>query len=195
MLLGCCHCGSPPSESTPPSQSVPPSASQSQSQSNNPSSEGSNPRFGCTHCIGSVQPAVMKATIGYTGTGGGLCCASYNQAQYLLYPTSGCDYESTERALNGSPGFCTAQADSRVALQYTGSAMRLTYRYYDTGTLTRIVWEKSYTSGLLECLIPHTLTYVRLNFFAPALPRRWSNLSPCATSSESVPLTVTIGPA
>ena len=188
MLLGCCHCGeTPPSESTPPSQSIPPSESQSRSTSL--SGDGSSSYRGCSLCIGSVAPAVMKATIGYTGTGPNACCADYNQPSYLLYPISGCDYGSAEMPCPTGPGF-----NNRVLLQFTGSLIRCTYVFFNTGTASIIRWEKPYTPGTLNCLVAHELTYVRLDFFNPALPRKWSNVNLC-TTTQLVPLMITVGPA
>jgi hypothetical protein len=201
MLLGCCHCGEePPSESIPPSESESQSESQSQSLSDSASDESSNPYLGCSICIGGVAPAVMKATIGYTGTGVGLCCAAYNQPNYLLYPIVGCDYGSAEKPLNQflSPASCIEQLDpldpSRVRLTYTATLMRVDYVYYAAGTPIRIRWEKTFVAGTMNCLINHTLDYVRLDFFNPALPRKWAGPPVCATT-QSVPASITVGPA
>ena len=51
MLLGCCHCGETPSESTPPSQSLPPSVSESVP----PSESDSGPSYSeiSSSCISS----------------------------------------------------------------------------------------------------------------------------------------------
>jgi len=184
-LLGCCHCGQTPSESTPPSVSQ----SRSQSQSQSQSGASSIALIVCTACIGSVSPAVMKATIGYTGTGANACCYPYNQREYLLYPTVGCDYGSSELPCTTGPGH-----NNRVLLQFTGSAIRCTYVFFSTGTASIIRWEKPYTPGSLNCLVPHSLDYVRLDFFSPALPRKWSNINLCQTT-QSVPASITVGPA
>lgn len=190
MLLGCCHCGEDPSSDPPPSESTPSidSSSESQSQSDSASDDGSNPYRGCSQCIGSVAPAVMKATIGYTGTGVNPCCAPYNQPSYLLYPIVGCDYGSNEQPCSTGPFY-----NNRVLLQYTGAAIRVTYVFFNLGTASLIRWQKAYSPGTLNCLETHTLEYVRLNFFAPALPRRWSNLNLCDT--QNVPQFITVGPA
>jgi hypothetical protein len=196
MLLGCCHCGETPSESFPPSDSQ----SQSLSETINGSSSGSY--IACDVCLGGVSPARLKATIMYSGTGTLPCCATYQQTDYTLYPIVGCDYGSAEKPGNmfqfATPPRCDEWLGTdpyRVILQFVNPLlMRLTYSFYNAGSFSQLRYEKTFASGTtINCLESHTLDYVRLNFIAPALPRRWSASSPCTTNT--VPETVTVGPA
>jgi hypothetical protein len=84
MLLGCCHCGETPSESTPPSQSLPPSTSQSLP----PSDSASGPDYSVigSGCISSFGCAAIprRLTWNITVSGGSwdgnidCLCPSYN---------------------------------------------------------------------------------------------------------------------
>jgi hypothetical protein len=72
MLIGCCHCGETPSESTPPSQSA----------------SASILTLGCGSCRYGVAPQRIRVSIGVPG-GSGPCCSHYSQPSYLCNWRSG----------------------------------------------------------------------------------------------------------
>jgi hypothetical protein len=131
MLLGCCHCGETPSESTPPSvsQSLPPSDSASESMS--ASASASYGIVGCNACDGNVMPA--RYTIATSKIAGSLyagCNAEYT-GNFAVYhtpsglsplPSAGtpsfpdiggtdCRFYSTDLALKFRTATCLASAN------------------------------------------------------------------------------------
>ena len=73
MLLGCCHCGETPSESTPPSQS----------DSGSASSGASIETLICGVCQDSVAPRFITLNFTYSGTTG-VCCSVYSAGAYSM---------------------------------------------------------------------------------------------------------------
>jgi|694.fasta_scaffold26491_15 hypothetical protein len=152
MLLGCCHCGETPSESTPPSvsQSLPPSGSLSASAS--ASASASFGIAGCNACDSNVMPT--RYTIASTKSAGSLfagCNAEYT-GNFTVYhmpsgltplPSAGtpafpniggtdCQFYSTELALKFRTATCAATTNVS-GRRFTASIVRTdlggSYRY------------------------------------------------------------------
>jgi hypothetical protein len=143
MLLGCCHCGETPSESTPPS------VSQSQSQSQSVPSVSESPiserPLVCGDC--DAVPYRWKVTLTGWGAAGSFpthatCCGNRNASfivsqhvgafPYLiggLNVTNFCRiWKSAEFAKNhtASPPICTDLAPPLIAMGLRGSGLSAT---------------------------------------------------------------------
>ena len=152
MLLGCCHCGETPSESTPPStsQSLPPSGSFSTSAS--ASASASYGTTGCEGCDGNVMPT--RYTIASSKTAGTLyagCNTEYTGNFTMYHNASGlspaenvgspafpilggtlCKFYSTELALKFRPATCVATSNvsgRRFVAAITRTNLGGSYRY------------------------------------------------------------------
>lgn len=172
MLLGCCHCGETPSESTPPSQSIPPSNSISQSTPGPSDGPLSTDPLTCGVCV--VVPAKWVVTLsGWNGINAShdTCCGGMN-GEYLLsistatstICTIGSSYcriwESAEKAkhlgtANGTPPPCTNETSPRVMLAMTSPLPPTTNivvsvlygRLGGFGTATADCFQYSFTSS------------------------------------------------
>jgi hypothetical protein len=115
MLLGCCHCGSPPSESTPPSVSE-----------SLPISEVIN-NCGRENCISSVFARRYKLTFNYNQTA--RCGPTYSAGTYILeFFTIGgdfCSFRSSGFGINWAGGLCN-----------TGVLRLATLGFYNNGLST-----------------------------------------------------------
>lgn len=101
MLLGCCHCGEEPSDSTPPSESV--ESSQSDSESSVIPTIGA-----CTErCISGIAPTRYLLTVSTTSVA--TCDAQY-VGTFVLRISQGavgsCGYATTQRAIRVNQSGC-----------------------------------------------------------------------------------------
>jgi hypothetical protein len=177
MLLGCCHCGETPSESTPPSQSLPPSTSQSLP----PSDSASGPDYSVigSSCISSFGCAAIPRRLtwnvavstGNWGSNPDCLCAAYDGSFTLKFcecvyvPFLGLyalHYATDNLGVwRGRAGFpdtdtsgCRTKATGNCSPNYTLSSSRLYYAVIYPNDMS--VYSTHYKTR--EDVFPSTLT-------------------------------------
>ena len=159
MLLGCCHCGETPSESTPPSQSQ--SQSQSVEELSVSASESASASYGivgCDSCDGNVMPT--RYTIASSKSAGTLyagCNTEYTgsftvyhePAGLTPFPSAGtpafsniggttCRFFSAELALKFRTATCAATSNvsgRRFTIAISRTNLGGSYRYFFVATI------------------------------------------------------------
>jgi hypothetical protein len=140
MLLGCCHCGQTPSESTPPSQS---SASSSGIIETIIGGCGTFPVL--KRCLNKVAPARFSVAIPDPGGASAVCQPFYVGSFTLFFISNSCfEYQSAELVKKLSGATCVDHSAARFRAGIGGAVF---------GGNTQIALQALYHSGGFEVAI------------------------------------------
>jgi hypothetical protein len=162
MLLGCCHCGDPPSES----DSIPPSESVISSEESIETIVGNCGNL--QRCLNDTVPLSYNLEVIRPGPYVAVCQPFYEGSFTLFYNPNFCfQFNSAERAKRLVGASCVDETTHprwrlNIGGGAAGTSMGLQALYIDSGFLVSVAnYAALFTPGNINCVSSFTLNLVR----------------------------------